>query len=170
MSIKASIENSFLHFSSFFCLSIVTDFIDSSTIFYLFFFFIGHYYGTPRPPKEPILTNGQHQYLPANSNNNQLRRSNSANEMFQQQHFLDNGPETSNGKETRIIIKFMTLFFNLLFSFIQGGGMHYQYPNNDPEFFIGHSPNEQMFHPSNTDNQTSASKKIRFVVIHIKHG
>ncbi|CAF5093198.1 unnamed protein product, partial [Rotaria magnacalcarata] len=48
-----------------------------------FVFRIGHYYGTPRPPKEPLLTNGQHQYLSSTNNNNHLRRSNSANEMFQ---------------------------------------------------------------------------------------
>ena len=34
-------------------------------------------------------------------------------------------------------------------------GMHYQYPNNDPEFFNGHSPNERIFHPTNGDNSTS---------------
>ncbi len=36
--------------------------------------------------------------------------------------------------------------------------MHYQYPNNDPEFFNGHSPNEPIFHPSNSENQTSTGK------------
>ncbi|CAF3987882.1 unnamed protein product [Rotaria magnacalcarata] len=39
-----------------------------------FVFRIGHYYGTPRPPKEPLLTNGQHQYLSSTNNNNHLRR------------------------------------------------------------------------------------------------
>ncbi len=66
------------------------------------FFGIGHYYGTPRPPKEALLTNGQHQYLSPTSNNHLLRRSNSANEMFQQLT-TDNGIE-SNGKRKRIII------------------------------------------------------------------
>ncbi|CAF0851499.1 unnamed protein product [Adineta steineri] len=89
----------------------------------------GHYYGTPRPPKESLATNGQHQYLSSSSNTNLLRRSNSANEMFQQQMATDNG--------------------------IDSNGMHYQYPNNDPEFFNGHSPNEQIFHQTNGDNQNS---------------
>ncbi|CAF1948510.1 unnamed protein product [Rotaria magnacalcarata] len=99
-----------------------------------FVFRIGHYYGTPRPPKEPLLTNGQHQYLSSTNNNNHLRRSNSANEMFQQQRTADNGSETN-------------------------GGMHYQYPNNDPEFFVGHSPNEQMFHQSNGEHQASLTTR-----------
>ncbi|CAF1566106.1 unnamed protein product, partial [Adineta steineri] len=38
---------------------------------------------------------------------------------------------------------------------IDSNGMHYQYPNNDPEFFNGHSPNEQIFHQTNGDNQNS---------------
>ncbi len=63
----------------------------------MYYFKIGHYYGTPRPPKEAQSTNGQHQYLPPISNHNLLRRSNSANEMFQQQHTTDNGNE-NNGK------------------------------------------------------------------------
>jgi C-terminal processing protease CtpA/Prc len=90
----------------------------------------GHYYGTPRPPKEAQSTNGQHQYLPPISNHNLLRRSNSANEMFQQQRTTDNG--------------------------IENNGVHYQYPNNDPEFFNSHSPNEHIFHQSNTETQTSS--------------
>jgi hypothetical protein len=40
--------------------------------------------------------------------------------------------------------------------------MHYQYPNNDPEFFNSHSPNEQIFHQMNGDNQTSTSKNLFF--------
>ncbi|CAF2317474.1 unnamed protein product [Rotaria sp. Silwood2] len=93
-----------------------------------------HYYGTPRPPKEPLLTNGQHPYLSSTSNNNLLRRSNSANEMFQQQRTIDNG--------------------------IDNNGMHYQYPNNDPEFFVGHSPNDQMFHQSNGENQALTTRSM----------
>jgi hypothetical protein len=62
---------------------------------YVHFFKTGHYYGTPRPPKEALLTNGQHQYLSSNSNNTLLRRSNSANEMFQQQRTNDNGVENN---------------------------------------------------------------------------
>ena len=58
---------------------------------------VGHYYGTPRPPKEALLTNGQHLYPSQSSNNSLLRRSNSANEMFQQQRSNDNGSE-SNGQ------------------------------------------------------------------------
>ncbi|CAF3358587.1 unnamed protein product [Rotaria sp. Silwood1] len=94
----------------------------------------GHYYGTPRPPKEALLTNGQHQYLSSTSNNHLLRRSNSANEMFQQQHTADNG--------------------------IDNNGMHYQYPNNDPEFFAGHSPNDQIFHQSNGENQAATTRSM----------
>jgi hypothetical protein len=102
----------------------------------------GHYYGTPRPPKEALLTNGQHQYLSSTSNNHLLRRSNSANEMFQQQRGNDNGMENN--------------------------GLHYQYPNHDPEFFNGHSPNEQIFHQSNGDNQTSTGKNFVFLFKVIK--
>lgn len=89
----------------------------------------GHYYGTPRPPKEPLITNGQQSYPNSSANNNYLRRSNSANEMFQQQRTNENGIETN--------------------------GLHYTYPNNDPEFFNGHSPNDQIFHQSNGDNHIS---------------
>ena len=58
---------------------------------------IGHYYGTPRPPKETPLANGQHQYLSSTLNHNLLRRSNSANEMFQQQRTTEDEIE-SNGR------------------------------------------------------------------------
>ena len=76
------------------------------TLFFFFFFFLmktGHYYGTPRPPKEALLTNGQHPYPSQMSNNPLLRRSNSANEMFQQQRFSDNGVD-QNGKARRILL------------------------------------------------------------------
>mgnify|MGYP006892764589 CR=1 FL=1 len=42
-------------------------------------------------------------------------------------------------------------------------GLHYAYPNNDPEFFNGHSPNEQIFHQSNGDNHISAGKLLCFI-------
>jgi hypothetical protein len=42
--------------------------------------------------------------------------------------------------------------------------MHYQYPNNDPEFFNGHSPNEQVFHQLNGENPTSIGKDFFFKV------
>jgi hypothetical protein len=47
-------------------------------------------------------------------------------------------------------------------------GLHYQYPNHDPEFFNGHSPNEQIFHQSNGDNQTSTGKNFVFLFKVIK--
>ena len=37
-------------------------------------------------------------------------------------------------------------------------GLHYQYPNNDPEFFNSHSPNDDLFHPSNGENHPPTGK------------
>lgn len=91
-----------IFFSSFVLLHFIT------------YFQIGHYYGTPRPPKEALVTtNGQHQYLSLNSNNNFLRRSNSANEMFQQQRTNDNGIDNNGMKKFIHSIVKSSLFFFL---------------------------------------------------------
>jgi hypothetical protein len=59
-----------------------------------------------------------------------------------------------------MVYKKNDFFLQSVISFIKG--LHYQYPNNDPEFFNGHSPNEQIFHQSNGENQTSTSKDFFF--------
>jgi hypothetical protein len=71
--------------------------------------------------------------------------------MFQQQRTTDNAIE-NNGKRRKLYIFYLKFLFSKK-------GLHYQYPNNDPEFFNGHSPNEQIF---NGENQTSTGKGFFF--------
>jgi hypothetical protein len=123
---------------------------------------IGHYYGTPRPPKEANIINGQHLHPPSSSTSasHHLRRSNSANEMFQQQQQQQRVP--GNGAEAGRCCLCSHREVHMCLSRLITG-LHYQYPSNDPEFFNGHSPtaetanNHPMFHHSGGDSQASSS-------------
>ncbi|CAF0897376.1 unnamed protein product [Didymodactylos carnosus] len=103
----------------------------------------GHYYGTPRPPKE--------------SGTNLLKRSNSVNEMFsnqqqqqqQQQHQQThrNVKENGNGEPDYL----------------------HSYPlniNNDPEFFNGHELETHMYNSSGESPQASSTSSFSNNVQH----